>query len=220
MVSGLLELLRSFLQALLRTSAFTSSFPCLEVLVQSASPHHAVGCKVLPVLGVDVKYFHVSLAEILVAQLRAAFGSPSRCQLSIQNVFWDAAILHAVDMPQPMQPALTEQGEHAWKVGSGQDLAIGHSVLPRYAKDTAGKVRYTLLSHKEKFMNETLESDALPHWDVSLLFVCITSHQHTSVYQGRVCSDNCTCCHTETERQIKLSTSPSHSIQTPGQPVY
>ena len=44
-------------------------FPCLEVLVQSASPHHAVGCKSLPGLGVDVKCFHVSLADILVAQL-------------------------------------------------------------------------------------------------------------------------------------------------------
>ena len=30
-------------------------FPCLEVLVQGASPHHVVGCKVLPGNGVDVK---------------------------------------------------------------------------------------------------------------------------------------------------------------------
>ena len=105
-------------------------FPCLEVLVHGASPHHAVGCKVLPGIGVDVKCFCVCLADILVAQLWAAFGSPSRCSLSIENVFWDAAILHAVDMPQPTQPALSEQGEHAWKVGSGQDLGVGHSVLP------------------------------------------------------------------------------------------
>ena len=112
-------------------------FPCLEVLVQSASPHHAVGCKVLPGFGVDVKCFHVSFANILVAQLWAAFCSPSRCQLSIENVYWDAAILHAVDMTQPPQPVLFGQGEHAWKVGSGQDLDVGHSVLPGYAQDTA-----------------------------------------------------------------------------------
>ena len=61
------------------------------MLVQSASPHHAVGCKVLPGLGVDVKCFHVSLADILVPQLWAVFASPSRCQLSIENVFWDTA---------------------------------------------------------------------------------------------------------------------------------
>ena len=33
-----------------------------------------------------------------------------------------------------------------------------------------------------------------------LLFVsCLTSQQHASVSQGRICSDNSTCCHTETE---------------------
>ena len=49
-------------------------FPSLEVLVQGASPYHAVDCKVLSGIGVDVKCFHVSLAVILVAQLWAAFG--------------------------------------------------------------------------------------------------------------------------------------------------
>ena len=57
-------------------------------------------------------YFHVSLADILVA----AFGSPFRSQLSIKNIFWDVAILHAADMTQPTQPVLSELGEHAWKV--------------------------------------------------------------------------------------------------------
>ena len=28
---------------------------------------------------------------------------------------------------------------------------------------------------------------------------CLTSLQQTSVSQGRICSDNCTCCHTEVE---------------------
>ena len=33
-----------------------------------------------------------------------------------------------------------------------------------------------------------------------LLFVgCLTSQQHARVSQGRICSDNCTCCHTEIE---------------------
>ena len=31
------------------------------------------------------------------------------------------------------------------------------------------------------------------------MLACLTSHQHASVYQGRICSDNCTCCHTEIE---------------------
>ena len=33
---------------------------------------------------------------------------------------------------------------------------------------------------------------------VVILFVgCLTSQQHASVPQGRICSDNFTCCHTE-----------------------
>ena len=103
-------------------------FPCLEVLVQGASPHHAVGCNVLPGIGVDVKCFHVSLADILVAQ----FQMPTLHR----ECLWDAAILHAVDMPQSTQPAQSEQGEHARKVNSGQDLGVGHSASPEYARDT------------------------------------------------------------------------------------
>ena len=34
----------------------------------------------------------------------------------------------------------------------------------------------------------------------NMLFVgCLTSQQHASVSQGRICSDNFTCCHTEIE---------------------
>ena len=34
---------------------------------------------------------------------------------------------------------------------------------------------------------------------VCWLVGCLTSQQHASVSQGRICSDNFTCCHTETE---------------------
>ena len=51
-----------------------------------------------------------------------------------------------------------------------------------------------------------------------LLVGCLTSQQHGSVAQGRICSDNCTCCHTQ-KLQIKLSISSIQSILTPGQQV-
>ena len=35
--------------------------------------------------------------------------------------------------------------------------------------------------------------------DVCWLVGCLTSHQQASVSQGRICSDNLTCCHTEIE---------------------
>ena len=37
-------------------------------------------------------------------------------------------------------------------------------------------------------------------WKKEMVFVCcLTSQQHASVSQGWICSDNCTCCHTEIE---------------------
>ena len=63
----------------------------------------------------------------------------------------------------------------------------------------------------------------------SSLFVgCLTSQQHASVSQGRICSDNFTCCHTETEAADQTfhltqsqytdtgPTSPSADPITPG----
>ena len=56
--------------------------------------------------------------------------------------------------------------------------------------------------------------------DVCLLVACLTSQEHASVSQARICSDNCTCCHTEIEvaDQIFYLTQ-SQSILTPGGPV-
>ena len=64
-------------------------------------------------------------------------------------------------------------------------------------------------------------------WD--LLFVgCLTSQQHASVSQGRICTDNFTCCHTEIEAADQTfhltqsqytdtgPTSPSADPITPG----
>ena len=36
-------------------------------------------------------------------------------------------------------------------------------------------------------------------WFVCLFVGCLTSQQHASVPQGRICSDNFTCCHTQVE---------------------
>ena len=40
---------------------------------------------------------------------------------------------------------------------------------------------------------------AFHQWSVICLLVgCLTPQQHASISQGRICSDNCMCCHTET----------------------
>ena len=63
---------------------------------------------------------------------------------------------------------------------------------------------------------------------VCLFVGCLTSQQHASVFQGRICSDNFTCCHTEIEVADQTfhltqsqytdagSTSPSADPITPG----
>ena len=63
---------------------------------------------------------------------------------------------------------------------------------------------------------------------VCLLVGCLTSQQHASVSQGRICSDNFTCCHTELEAADQTfhltqsqytdtgPTSPSADPITPG----
>ena len=46
---------------------------------------------------------------------------------------------------------------------------------------------------------------------VCLLVGCLTSQQHATVSQGRICTDNFTCCHTETEaadQTFSLTQSP------------
>ena len=75
------------------------------------------------------------------------------------------------------------------------------------------------------FLCNYFDSDA---WFVCLLVGCLTSRQHASVSQGRICLDNVTCCHTETDAAdptfyLTLSqytdtgpTSPCADPRTPG----
>ena len=82
-------------------------FPCLEVLFQSTPPLRAISRKALPGHSVDVDSLHVSYADIFVSQVRAACGSSAQSQLTVEDVFWNATILHTADMTQPSQSALS-----------------------------------------------------------------------------------------------------------------
>ena len=112
-------------------------FPCHEVLLYGASPPCAVGCKGFPGLGVDVKRLHVSFENITVAQVWTACFSPPTCQFSIEEVFGDATVLHAMHMAQPAQPALSELCVHTGETSTCQDICVAHFVLPGYAQDAA-----------------------------------------------------------------------------------
>ena len=108
-------------------------------------------------------------------------------------------------------------------------------VIPTLRKDgsfTSLSAGY-LLNHKKHRTEDKERRISLEF--VCLLVGCLTSQQHASVSQGRVCSDNCTCCHTEIgvgDQTFHLTQSqytdphvpppPLHTharTQTPGQPV-
>ena len=57
-------------------------------------------------------------------------GSPPQCHLTVDEVFWNATILHTADMIQPSQSVLSEQGVHNGKTSTRQDISVGYFVLP------------------------------------------------------------------------------------------
>ena len=67
----------------------------------------------------------------------AVGGSPPQCQLTEDDVFWNATILHTADMTQPTQSAFSEQGVHSGKTSTRQGISVGYFVLPGYSQDAA-----------------------------------------------------------------------------------
>ena len=80
---------------------------------------------------VDVDSLHISHADIFISQVSAAGGSPSQSQLTVEDVFWNATILH---MTQPSQSALSKQ---SGKTSTRQYICVGYFILPGYSQDTA-----------------------------------------------------------------------------------
>ena len=110
--------------SLVRCCSHQFDFPCLEVLLQGTPPPCKISCKTLPGHSVDADSLHISCAYIFISQVRAASGSPPQCQLTVEDVFWDATIL------QPTQSALSEQGVNSGKTGPRQDMVVQQSLKP------------------------------------------------------------------------------------------
>ena len=51
----------------------------------------------------------MSYADIFISQVRAAGSSPPQSQLPVEDVFWNATILHTMDVTQPSQSVLSKQ---------------------------------------------------------------------------------------------------------------
>ena len=97
------------------------------MLVNCTTPPCAVSCARLS----QVK---VCITVYVARHPRIAGGSSGcylpQCQLNLDNVFWDATILHTVY-------ALSEQSVHTGTVSMIHSISGGYSVLPGYVQDTA-----------------------------------------------------------------------------------
>ena len=92
---------------------------------------------------------------------------------------------------------------------AGADQSLGKH------KHVAGTLRKQAINqqnayHFQDFINADKSSGGVYHpvcilvlalhtGSVCLLVACLTSQQHAGVSQGRICTDNITCCHTEIE---------------------
>ena len=92
-----------------------------------------------------------------------------------------------------------------------------------------GPTRKVKVTREESKEERIVQKEGNTQGELGELFVgCLTSQQHASVSQGRICSDNFTCCHTEIEvadQTFSLTqsqytdtgpTSPSADPITPG----
>ena len=114
----------------------------------------------------------------------------------MEDVFLDAAIVHAVDMIQPAQSALPEQSVHTGKSSTIQNLGVGHSVFLAYAQDTANTfhvegvessllsdIRSPCLAAVQQYANDTGVIDC------HLCFNCqLGVYPYTSHEAGESCS--------------------------------
>ena len=86
---------------------------------------------------VGIQGLHVSFTNVPGTQLWATDASLANRQFSIEYVFRDYSIFHTVNVAQPAEPALPEQGEHGWKASVGQDFRVGNFFFPGNAQDAA-----------------------------------------------------------------------------------
>ena len=161
-VSGRIELLPSFLHARLSAAAAISlSSPVLRCCFRPIL--HFVRSAARPSQD-SVDSFHISYADIFISQMRGG-GSPPQSQLPVEDVFWNATILHTTDMTQPSQSALSKQSVHSARTSTGQDISVGYFILPAYSQDTA---------------------DASHRWNVLSLLSCSAHVVHVSLPYSNV----------------------------------
>ena len=126
---------------------------------------------------------------------------------SYSTVFYHYLICHHAEVTNqllyPFQTKSIHPSSHPRIKYFGLPVSI---TWPVYRIVNAGRVPLVSVSKgltsllsvwNDRHTNQKRREEFL--WFVCLLVGCLTSQQHASVSQGRICSDNFTCCHTEIE---------------------
>ena len=93
-LSALAEGWRSFLRACFSSAAADVLVsPSLRSVFRAAQLR-AISCQVFPISEVDVQSLHISLAGVIVAELRAACASLASGKLAADDVLWYSTIIH------------------------------------------------------------------------------------------------------------------------------
>ena len=180
--------------SLVRCGSHQFVFSCLEVLLKSTLPLCAISCKALQGHSVVVDSLHISYADI--SWVRAVSCSPPKCQLTVEDVFWNATILHMVDMTQPSQSALSKQSVHTGNTNMRHAISVGYFILPGYAPCTADASRWNVLS--------LLSRPAyVVHVSLSYSNVLITQALYTAIF---VFTDSLGLVHARAVRRARVET--------------
>ena len=145
-------------------------------------------------------------------------------------------------MPSPLVPQghLTRQGKQKKKKHPAEVTSVTDSYGRNYLLLSGNHIRglhvqplpwiqvSKLLVFNAQPTGTVISRRSLDTSNFCFFVGCLTSHQHASVSQGRICSDNFTCCHTKIEVADPTSyltqsqytdtgpTSPSADPITPG----
>ena len=111
---------------------------------------------------------------------------------SFESVRWNACV-HRLDL------SLNSHPKEFW--GNGvRTHANSKGKIPSTRKILLRGPNLRRCIKQDSEPNTLPKSYSAPHdYSVCLFVGCLTSQQHASVSQGRICSDNFTCCHTEIE---------------------
>ena len=104
-------------------------------LMDHPAPHVPLEGNVLPVVQVEAAFPQMGFDVVFEPLLLPSLGTLSLLQLSIQHLFWEAAIMHAYDMAFPSQLMSGDGCSNTRDIGLLQNTEVGLPVFPTDPKN-------------------------------------------------------------------------------------